>query len=80
MKINVIKTSRVDIQDNEFAIKNGILESCYIKTGKVVIPEGVITISPRTFARSYMLEEVVIPEGVVEIGAGAFSSCGNLKK
>lgn len=80
MKINVIKTSRVDIQDNEFAIKNGILESCYIKTGKVVIPEGVITISPRTFARSYMLEEVVIPEGVVEIGDGAFFSCGNLKK
>lgn len=80
MKINVIKTSRVDIQDNGFVIKNGVLESCHIKTGKVVIPEGVITISPRTFARSYMLEEVVIPEGVVEIGDGAFSSCGNLKK
>lgn len=80
MKINVIKTSRVNSQDNGFVIKNGVLESCHIKTGKVVIPEGVITISPRTFARSYMLEEVVIPKGVVEIGDGAFHSCGNLKK
>lgn len=80
MKVNVIKTNRANIQDNGFVIKNGILMSCHIKTGKVVIPEGVITISPRTFARSYMLEEVVIPEGVVEIGDGAFSSCRNLKK
>lgn len=38
MKINVIETSRADIQDNGFVIKNGVLESCHIKTGKVVIP------------------------------------------
>lgn len=80
MKINVIKTNRVNVQDNGFVIKNGVLESCLIKTGKVVIPEGVLAISPRAFARSYMLEEVVIPEGVVEIGDGAFFSCRNLKK
>lgn len=80
MKVNVIKTNKINIQDNGFVIKNGVLESCHIETGKVVIPEGVITISPRTFANRYMLEEVVIPEGVVEIGDGAFYSCGNLKR
>lgn len=80
MKINVIKTNRVNVQDNGFVIKNGVLESCLIKTGKVVIPEGVLAISPRAFARSYMLEEVVIPEGVVEIGDGAFFLAEILKR
>lgn len=80
MKVNVIKTNKINIQNNGFVIKNGVLESCHIETGKVVIPEGVITISPRTFANRYMLEEVVIPEGVVEIGDGAFYSCENLKR
>ena len=45
MKVNVIKTNKINIQNNGFVIKNGVLESCHIETGKVVIPEGVITIS-----------------------------------
>ncbi|MBR4237449.1 leucine-rich repeat protein [bacterium] len=47
---------------------------------KVVIPEGVTTISEYAFANLTALEEVVLPSTLIRIGVGAFYNCTSLKK
>ena len=47
---------------------------------KVVIPEGVETISSYAFAKLTALEEVVFPSTLKFIEYGAFSGCSSLKK
>ena len=45
----------------------------------VVIPEGIISISPDAFQYCENLTSVVIPKTVTHIGMGAFSMCTSLK-
>ena len=45
----------------------------------VVIPEGIISISPHAFEYCDNLTSVVIPKTVTHIGMGAFSMCTSLK-
>ena len=47
---------------------------------KVIIPEGVTTISHYAFAGMTGLEEVVFPSTLTTIGVGAFYNCRNLTK
>jgi len=51
--------------------------SSYIK--KVVIEEGITTISQKAFNKCTSLEEVVLSSTVKNIDSEAFSYCGNLK-
>ena len=47
---------------------------------KVIIPEGVETISSYAFSKLTALEEVVFPSTLKYIEYGAFAGCSNLKK
>lgn len=47
---------------------------------KVIIPEGVTTISHYAFAGLTALEEVQLPSTLTTIGVGAFYNCKNLTK
>ena len=47
---------------------------------KVIIPEGVETISSYAFSKLTALEEVVFPSTLKYIEYGAFAGCNNLKK
>ena len=47
---------------------------------KVIIPEGVKTISAYAFASLTALEEVVLPSTLIQIEYGAFYGCTNLTK
>ncbi|MBP5342490.1 leucine-rich repeat protein [bacterium] len=47
---------------------------------KVIIPEGVTTISDYAFANLTALEEIVLPSTLTRIGVGAFYNCTSLTK
>ena len=53
----------------------------YLKTiKKVVVEDGITTISPYSFYGSTSLKEVVIPKSVTQIGEDAFQWCKNVEK
>lgn len=53
----------------------------YLKTiKKVVVEDGITTISPYSFYDSTSLKEVVIPKSVTQIGEDAFHWCKNVEK
>ena len=55
--------------------------SAYLKNiKKVVIEDGITTISPYSFYDSTNLTEVIIPDSVVQIGKDAFHGCKNITK
>ena len=45
------------------------------KIKKVVIGDGVTTISAASFSGCFFLDEIIIPDSVTSIGAGAFAYC-----
>ena len=47
---------------------------------ELVIPEGVVSISPGAFDSHCTFRNVVLPESLEHIGAFAFNSCGHLEK
>jgi len=69
-----------DVIDDEdpYYIKQMFLGEDTIK--KVIIPEGVTTISSYAFANLTGLEEVVLPSTLIRIGVGAFYNCTSLTK
>ena len=68
-----------DVIDDEdpYLIKQHFLGDDTIT--KVIIPEGVTTISEYAFANLTALEEVVLPSTLNRIGVGAFYNCTSLK-
>lgn len=62
-----------------FFIVNNILIKANNLTGKITIPDGVITIAPDAFAFSG-ITEVIIPDSVKTIGSAAFARCIALTK
>ena len=67
-----IKETGQSFHDGPFAGCSN-LSSVEFESGIEVIPSDIFNNVPG-------LEEIVIPEGVTEIGAGAFSSCKNLRR
>ena len=61
-----------NIKSFEYAERKDITE--------VNIPNGVITIGERAFAKCSNLKKVIIPDSVTTIGASAFNGCENLEE
>ncbi len=49
-------------------------------TQDVIIPEGVVSISPYAFAGNDSITSIRFPKSLVAIGDGAFSGCKNIKE
>ncbi len=82
-----LKEIVVDEKNQTYASQDGILYNkdkteliCCpeVKTGKVVISEGVTTIGEGAFSECSSLSSIKIPEGVTSIGAAAFDECSSL--
>lgn len=67
-----------DIKD--FVIEKKTLIKYTGSDSAVVIPDGVIKISPRLFNQNKNIVSVIVPEGVKEIGFRTFAFCENLKE
>ena len=74
----VMKTPEELEKDDSSLSKQWFLGNSIIT--KVIIPEGVKTISSYAFASLTALEEVVLPSTLESIEYGAFYGCTNLKK
>ena len=64
--------------NQDFVIKNGVLQKYKGPGGDVTIPEGVTEIGSSAFKGCTGLTSVTIQEGVTEIGDGAFYGCTGL--
>ena len=64
--------------NQDFVIKNGVLQKYKGPGGDVTIPEGVTEIGYSAFEGCTGLTSVTIPAGVTEIGDGAFEGCTGL--
>ena len=61
---------------NDFIIENGVLKEYLGKDKKVIVPDGVVALSPKVFAWSNEnIKEVVIPVGITEIPEECFFDC-----
>ena len=63
----------------EFVINNGVLVKYNGKGGKVVIPEGVTSISSEVFLGCRNLTSLILPDSLTSIGANVCYKCENLK-
>ena len=86
--LSSVNVSRVEDWCNiDIAHKTGsplyMAKTLYINgeplTGKLIIPDGVTTISTYAFYNCSYLTEVYIPDSVTYIGEAAFSGCSSLK-
>ena len=81
---NHLKEITVNKNNMSYTAKNGILYSKDMtklvrcpagKTGKISIPDSVISIKPHAFSGCSSLSSISIPKGVTSIGNAAFSGC-----
>ena len=64
-----------------FWIEDGRLAACSeTPAGKVVIPDGVVTIGCRAFENQTLVTEAVFPPGVKTVGDSAFEGCSALER
>ncbi|AKN34126.1 leucine rich repeats containing protein [Clostridium carboxidivorans P7] len=49
-------------------------------TGDVIVPEGIISISPYAFSGNDNITSITLPESLKIIGSGAFSGCKSIKE
>lgn len=69
-----------DSPERAFSITpKGVLKAYHGPGGEVTVPEGVVKIGPRAFARS-AVSSVTLPAGVTEIGPSAFANCKSLEE
>ena len=81
---------KLNINNSEFIIKDGYLETVFLCDKQIVIPEGVEVIGSLSFDVSYkeneiekyfdrgVIEEIILPSTLEKIETGAFKHC-NLK-
>ena len=81
---------KLNINNNEFVIKDGYLETVFLCDKQIVIPEGVNVIGSLSFDVNYkeneiekyfdrgLIEEIILPSTLEKIETGAFKHC-NLK-
>ncbi len=64
----------------DFVIRNSVLEKYKGNDNEVVVPNGVISIGASAFEDCQNLKKIVLPESVTSIGNRAFCGCENLEK
>jgi len=64
----------------DFLIRDGVLEEYRGRAKHVVIPKGVRVIAPDAFVKRKGIEGVVIPDGAKEIAGHAFYQCESLAR
>lgn len=64
--------------EDGFVIENGMLMSCSIYEGDVVIPEGVTVIANSVFFGRKAITSITIPDSVKKIGGSVFDGCEGL--
>ena len=77
-KVAAQGSDKLTLDDNNFVIKNGVLEKYKDENGHASIPNGVTEIGASAFEESQILESVYIPKTVEKIGLCAFQNCENL--
>ena len=69
----------LNMNKNNFEIKNGILVRYTGNDENVIIPDGVTSIRNGVFVNRKDLISIIIPDGVTSIGKNTFAGCTNLK-
>lgn len=77
-RISEISNNPMELNENDFHIRDGVLLSYYGKEQNVIIPDGVKEIGAGAFDNNYLITNVTIPDSVTNIGDGAFTYCDNL--
>lgn len=67
-------------RESEFEISNQSIKKYNGVGGKVIIPNDVIFISDRAFARNGSIEYAVCPSSLKNVGNEAFANCAGLKE
>lgn len=68
----------IDVNNQDFTIKSGMLTEYKGRGETVVIPDGVTGIGYEAFAECKTIKDIVIPDSVKVIEAWAFSGCESL--
>ena len=68
-----------DIETDNFVIKAGVITKYKGHDKKVIIPEGVISLSPSLFWDNQEIEEVILPNSLINLSGDTFYNCSNLK-
>ena len=66
-----------DLKD--FVIENGVLEKYNGREADVTVPNGIVSIKDKAFARNNSLRSVRFPDSVEWIGGNAFKRCTGLQ-
>ena len=67
------------MNNNEFVIRNTVLEKYTGHSDRVSIPEEITVIGKRAFENCSFIRSIVLPHSVTKIGNGAFSGCSDLQ-
>ena len=68
-----------DIETDNFVIKAGVITKYKGHDKKVIIPEGVISLSSSLFWDNQDVEEVILPNSLINLSGDTFYNCSNLK-
>lgn len=68
------------MENDNFIIRDGVLEKYVGNESSVTIPAGVTKIGDNAFRECADITEVIFPDSVTEIGEYAFAYCKNLEK
>lgn len=68
-----------DIETADFIIKAGVITKYKGNDKKIIIPEGVISLSPSLLWDNQDVEEVVLPNSLISLSGDTFYNCSNLK-
>ena len=76
--LHLMKGTVINMNEQDFVIKNKKLQKYMGNGGDVVIPDGVTAIGKEAFMECVALTSVTIPESVTSIGNSAFCGCESL--
>ena len=68
------------LESKDFIIKSGVAISYIGNDEKVIVPEGVVSLSSSLFWDNQKIKEVILPKSLINLGGDTFYNCFNLEK
>ena len=75
----ILDNSKV-IDSKDFIIESGVVTKYLGSSNVVIIPDGVIALSPCLFWDNQKIKEVRLPNSLISISGDTFYNCSNLEK